>query len=112
MGDSPFPLPVSGLTGVTAIAAGSEHCLALKNDGTVVEWGTNLYNQLGNPDMLFTSVPTTVQGLKGVTAISAGWAHNIVLLTNGTAWLWGNNEVNELGILYIEIQPTPVVISR
>ena len=29
----------SGLSGVTAIAAGSYHSLALKGDGTVVAWG-------------------------------------------------------------------------
>jgi alpha-tubulin suppressor-like RCC1 family protein len=28
-----------GLAGVTAIAAGDSHSLALKNDGTVVAWG-------------------------------------------------------------------------
>ena len=29
----------AGLSGVTAIAAGDYHSLALKSDGTVVAWG-------------------------------------------------------------------------
>ena len=35
------------LTGVVAIAAGKEHCLALKQDGTVWGWGSNDSSQLG-----------------------------------------------------------------
>ena len=51
----------AGLSGVIAIAAGDDHSLALKSDGTVVAWGWNTYGQ--------TNVPA---GLSGVTAIAAG----------------------------------------
>jgi hypothetical protein len=51
----------AGLSGVTAIAAGIYHSLALKSDGTVVAWGLNNYGQ--------STVPA---GLSGVTAIAAG----------------------------------------
>ncbi len=39
---------MSSLTGVVAIAAGFGHSLALKNDGTVWAWGSNLFGALGN----------------------------------------------------------------
>ena len=59
----------AGLSGVTAIAAGELHSLALKNDGTVVAWGGNRCGQ--------ATVPA---GLSGVTAIAAGWSgHSLVL---------------------------------
>jgi hypothetical protein len=51
-----------GLTGVTAIAAGYRHTVALKNDGTAVAWGDN--NWAGQ-----AMIPA---GLTGVTAIAAG----------------------------------------
>jgi alpha-tubulin suppressor-like RCC1 family protein len=35
----------AGLSGVTAISAGSVHNLALKNDGTVVAWGYSYFGQ-------------------------------------------------------------------
>jgi alpha-tubulin suppressor-like RCC1 family protein len=35
------------LSGVMMIAAGEEHSLALKQDGTVWAWGSNVYGQLG-----------------------------------------------------------------
>lgn len=57
-----------GLGGVTAIAAGYTHSLALKADGTVVAWGGNLNGE--------TDIPA---GLTGVTAIAAGGLHRLAL---------------------------------
>ncbi len=44
----PSPVQVTGLTGVIAIASGSNHTLAVKSDGTVWAWGANGSNQLGD----------------------------------------------------------------
>ena len=43
-----YPVQVSGLTNVTAIAGGRHHTIALKSDGTVWTWGYNDYGQLGD----------------------------------------------------------------
>ena len=43
----PAPQPVGGLAGAIAIAAGWNHSLALKSDGTVWAWGLNSFGQLG-----------------------------------------------------------------
>jgi hypothetical protein len=58
------------LAGVTAIAVGFSHSLALKGDGTVVAWGNLEFG--GN-----APVPS---GLAGVTAIAAGTVHNLALV--------------------------------
>jgi alpha-tubulin suppressor-like RCC1 family protein len=64
--------PTGYLSGVTAIAAGSSHNLALKDDGTVWAWGTNPYGQLGNGTNTDSSTPVQVSDLSGVTLIAAG----------------------------------------
>ncbi|MEN6328481.1 MAG: LytTR family transcriptional regulator, partial [Syntrophomonas sp.] len=59
----PYPVQVSGLTGVTAIAGGFYSGYALKSDGTVWAWGLNNYEQLGSP-VAYSSFPVQVSGLK------------------------------------------------
>ena len=58
----------TGLTDVVAIAAGFDHNLVLKRDGTLVAWGWNLEGE--------TNIPT---GLRSVSAIAVGGYHNLVL---------------------------------
>ncbi|MBI5774936.1 MAG: hypothetical protein HZA89_14495 [Verrucomicrobia bacterium] len=61
--------PVAAQSGVTAIAAGVLHTVALKNDGSVLAWGDNIYGQ--------TNVPVSAQS--GVTAIAAEAWHAMAL---------------------------------
>lgn len=68
------------LSGVTAIAAGGYHSVALKNDGTVVSWGNNDYGQ--------TVVPPS---LSGVAAIAGGGFHTVALKSDQTVVVWGSN---------------------
>jgi alpha-tubulin suppressor-like RCC1 family protein len=91
------PVPVSGLSGVSAISAGEEHGLALLNDGTVMAWGSNEEGQLGDGSTTSSDVPVAVSGLSGVSAISAGGYHSLALLSGGTVAAWGDNSHGELG---------------
>jgi pimeloyl-ACP methyl ester carboxylesterase len=67
----------AGLTNVIAIAAGGNHSLALKSDGTVVAWG----------DPAETNVPPD---LTNVIAIAA-FQGNLALKSDGTVVGWGSN---------------------
>ena len=61
------------LDGVTEIAAGEDHSLALSADGTVTAWGDNGKGQ--------SVVPA---GLTDVTAIAAGQYHSLALYDDGS----------------------------
>ena len=60
---------MSGLSGVTAVAAGFAHTVALKSDGTVRAWGENGKGQLGDETTTQRLTPVQVSGLSGVTAV-------------------------------------------
>jgi alpha-tubulin suppressor-like RCC1 family protein len=75
------PVQVSGLSGVTAIAAGDHHNLALRSEGTVWAWGDNFTGQLGNGSTTDSSTPVQVSALSGVTGIAAGDYHSLALHT-------------------------------
>src|ERR1035437_4961518 len=88
---SNVPVPAaSSLAGITAVAAGAYHALALKNDGTVWAWGGNGYGQLGYGTNTNIDIPVQVSSLTGVIAIAAGKYHSLAVKNDGTVWTWGN----------------------
>ena len=88
---------VGKLTGVTAVAAGRHHSLALRFDGTVVAWGAGTNGQLGNGANSSSGAPVQVSGLTDVIAIAAGNSHSLALKGDGTVWGWGANTLGQLG---------------
>ncbi|MCW3033705.1 MAG: hypothetical protein JWM60_2050, partial [Solirubrobacterales bacterium] len=96
---SPSPVPVEELSGVTAIAAGQTHALALLSDKTVVGWGDDHEGQLGNGVTEPMSVhPVAASGLANVAAITAGEQDSAAILESGTLMTWGMNNAGSLGI--------------
>jgi alpha-tubulin suppressor-like RCC1 family protein len=92
------------LTNVIAIAAGGDHNLALRGDGTVVAWGYDFCGQLGDGASPGNATsPKVVVGIGGtgtltsVTAIAAGINHSLALRTGGVAVAWGCDELGQLG---------------
>ncbi|HEX3047246.1 MAG TPA: RCC1 domain-containing protein, partial [Bacillota bacterium] len=55
------PVQISGLSGLSCIAAGLNFTLAVKNDGTVWAWGWNGYYQLGDGTNTDRSSPVQVK---------------------------------------------------
>jgi alpha-tubulin suppressor-like RCC1 family protein len=108
----PTPVQVSGLTGVTAVAAGNEHSLALKSDGTVWGWGSNSNGQLGNGVTAGSqTTPVQVSGLTNVTAIAAGVNFSLALKSDTSVWAWGYNGSGQLGNGTILDSYTPVQVG-
>ena len=98
------------LTGITKISAGGASALALKNDGTVLNWGylrvedDGVHNPADNAQKVYS--------LTDVVSISAGYSHSLALKNDGTVWGWGSNKLFELGDRNIsENWDTPLQIN-
>jgi alpha-tubulin suppressor-like RCC1 family protein len=105
---SAVPVPVHGLTGVRAVAAGDRDSFAILADGTVMAWGDNSHDQLGNGRQSDTATtPVKVNGLTGVVALASDGLHTIALLKAGTVATWGfetlGNGTNDQSLI-----PVPV----
>ncbi len=90
------------LTGVTAVACGAYHSMALTTGGAVKVWGRNDQYQLGlgfgdTADRLYPLSHPSLAG--GVRAVACGGNHSLALKTNNTLWGWGLNEFGQLGVL-------------
>ena len=100
---------------VIAIAAGDQHSLFLRQDGSVWAVGDNAAGQLGEGTFQRRLTPVRVKMKDGsfltnVQAIAAGgeigiygliagptWGHSVFLRQDGTVWAVGANQYQELG---------------
>ncbi len=77
------------------VAAGSDHTLALKSDGSVWAWGDNSAGQLGDGSTTSSKQPVQVMAapgtpLAGVVAVAAGANWSLALKSDGSVLAWGS----------------------
>lgn len=92
------PIAVAGLSG--SISAFGGPAVVMSN-GTVMDWGTNLYGLLGNgtkEETVDATLPVKVSGISEAVAVaSEGGNTRYALMANGTVKAWGSNELGQLG---------------
>jgi alpha-tubulin suppressor-like RCC1 family protein len=108
----------ANLTGVSQVAAGGSHSLALTTANTVYAWGANAQGQLsiGTTDdaqyaTLCLSAAATTLG--NVVQVAAGAAHSLFLTTTGTVFACGSNSAGQLadGTLVNRTYPVQVLVA-
>lgn len=91
------PVQVPGLVNVGIVAAGDNHVLVVRSDGTVLAWGQNGNGQVGDGTQTDRPSPVELPGLTGVAAIAANRVDSIAGKSDGSAWAWGSNTFGQLG---------------
>ncbi|MFZ2958649.1 MAG: kelch repeat-containing protein [Candidatus Ozemobacteraceae bacterium] len=106
------PVQVTGLSGITAIAVGTYHSLALKNNGTVWTWGCNDSGQICDGlKPASRTTPFQISGLSGVTAVAGGGQYSLAAKNDGTVYAWGENNYGQLGDGSSINRLAPVLVS-
>ncbi len=102
----------SGIS-ATAVAAGTNHSLAVGTDGKVYAWGNNTVGQFGNGTTTSSSTPVaiTLPGGVSATAVAAGMEHSVALGSNGAVYDWGYNGFGQLGDGNTANSSTPVKVT-
>jgi hypothetical protein len=96
------PTAIPGLFDITRIAAGDEHSLALRTDGTALAWGRGTEGQIGNGLRDDALRPVQVESANGnpfvfVIDVAAGSAHSLLHLSSGAVLSWGRGTEGQLG---------------
>jgi alpha-tubulin suppressor-like RCC1 family protein len=111
---NPVSTRIDGFNHVTAVSAGHFHTLALRSDGTVWGFGTNISGVLGSAIDVgaVSTTPVQIPGLSNVIAIAAGFTHSLVLRADGKVLAFGANQYGEVGKpANSDANPTPTVVG-
>jgi alpha-tubulin suppressor-like RCC1 family protein len=89
---------------VIAISCGSDHSLALTENGQVFSWGSNQFGQLGIEDMgeskkpILVKVDSNNNQSKPIMRIACGSHHSLLLSKSGDIYSFGRNDCFQLGL--------------
>ena len=83
-------------SGVTVVAAGEDHSLFLKSDGSLWSMGENDCGQLGDDSTANRSTPVKVVN-GGVVAADGSEQHSLYVTQDGSFWGMGYNSSGRLG---------------
>eukprot|EP00249_Psilotum_nudum_P009285 c21833_g1_i3 orf=289-1521(+) len=116
------PCSIESLKGLSlkAVAFGSEHSLALTDDGKVLSWGTGKHGQLGHSlrpsafrffQNMSEYSPRLIKHLQDtqIQKISAGLLHSACVDDNGGLYTFGKGMFSQLGIEKELMEPYPVI---
>jgi alpha-tubulin suppressor-like RCC1 family protein len=84
------------VSNVTVIAAGQEHSLFLKSDGSLWGMGFNWAGELGDGTYNNTNLPEQIVA-RNVTAMAGGGSYSFFVPSDGSLWAMGNNGNGQLG---------------
>lgn len=90
-----FGAPASGWSATPHVAAGGNHALTLRSDGTLWSTGSNQFGQLGDGTGINRTTPVQVPG--AWKAVAAGTTHSLGIKADGSLWAWGSNLYGQLG---------------
>ncbi len=91
--------------------AGNGYTIAIKSDGTLWSWGSNVSGRLGDGTNEDKNIPVQIGTDLNWQTIATGNAHTIVIKSNGTLWAWGVNNSGQLGDGTTESKNTPTQIG-
>jgi alpha-tubulin suppressor-like RCC1 family protein len=88
------------------IAAGEDHSVVLRVDGTVFTFGNGLQGQLGTGRPMEADRPVQIRGLPPALSVAAGPLRTAIVTTNGQVLVCGIQLLNELP----RYNPVPQII--
>ena len=96
--DVSSPIQIGALTNWSEVSSGTNHCLAIKTDGTLWAWGDRGSGKLGdNSESSSVSSPTQIGSETNWTRVVAVKNTSFAKTTTGEWYVWGANSTGVYG---------------
>jgi alpha-tubulin suppressor-like RCC1 family protein len=93
-------------------AAGLNHTLTIRADGTLWACGYNIYGQLGVEDNTDRLTPVRVGTTSDWVAVAAGADHSLGRRAGSSLWAWGHNNHGQLGLGHVTSRTIPTLVRK
>ena len=97
--------PVKIMDGIAQVSVGSNHTMAIDENGVLWGWGRNNRGQLGDGTLVNKATPQKI--MEGVKSVLAAADKTMVINEKDELWVWGSNEYSYLGDGGTEDRPVP-----
>lgn len=87
------PTRVGTVGGIEMVSVGTDHAVALLENGSVYTMGRNDRGQLGNGTTTDNATPQKVGLPRGARKVAAGDGFSMALLTDGSVYIWGKKDI-------------------
>jgi alpha-tubulin suppressor-like RCC1 family protein len=110
---SEVPLRIGSNSDWAQMASLGLHTVALKNDGSLWNWGSIRQRTAGvGSPAIHNGTPTRIGVETNWTRICAGRDHGLALRRDGSLWAWGGNDAGQLGDGTTDDNSAPVMIGK
>jgi len=95
------------------VSLGKNHVLALTNDGKVLSWGNDGYDNRNEKKdkVILESTIRNIMPDKKFRYVKAGDDNSFIIDENGYLYVWGKNEHGELGTGKLKQETEPVLVT-
>ena len=102
---------VGGFTDWCRVSSYDNHVLAIRSNGSLWTWGSNICGRLGDGTTISRTSPVTVVGgFNDWCYVSAGLNFTSAIRSNGSLWTWGCGSFGRLGDGNIIDRSSPVQV--
>jgi alpha-tubulin suppressor-like RCC1 family protein len=105
------PTQIGSLTNWSSISCGRYHVAAIKTDGTLWAWGTNIQGALGVNDTVNRSSPTQVGTNTDWSKVTCGFAFTASITSSGALYTWGDGGSGKLGLSSTQSKSSPTQVG-
>ncbi len=106
------PVQIGASTNWQSVTGGARYTLAIKTDGRLWAWGSNIYGQLGDgTNVNIKYSPIQIGSASNWQSVTAGYYHTLAIKTDGTLRAWGLNVEGQLGDGTNANKKSPVAIG-
>ena len=106
-----IPTQVDTCTHWKQIAAGNQHAIGLKTDGTLWGWGNNAFGQVASGIGSYTDTPVQIGSGTNWQAVFQSEDNSIAIRNDGTLWTWGSNSQGESGLGSVSAAGVPTQVG-